>query len=553
MRIRWFPALLLAASLAAQPGLAAGDLKSQAEEAFRNDRYPEAIELYRKILADSPRDTFALKRLALILSWENRLDESIDAYQRLVALDPSDDEAKRELAKIESWDGRFSASEEHYRNLIQAHPSDASLKLSLAEILAWQGKMKEARAIYQPLIDAKDHAVEAAAGMGDVAAWEGKLEEAARWYRQVLKADPNNEKASIGLARVHHEQGKDRIAVMEVDRAVEKFPKSREAKKAHREIHDPLRPFLAASFDRILDTDSNDLKVSRLDFDVHTDPQSTIDVVLSHYDAAFRCDVAGHCPGVLAGAPPPATVVNRDADTQGDALAVLYATRFSDILFLNGRIGADRQESFDGDDLTRLVGGASFDVYPIQNMGFGGSVSRESLFDTARLIDEHLRLHAINGRYDWRITPRWRWRVSAQHAWFSDDNERNVGSTSLEWSVPLPRPRLRLIYSSRWLAYDRDLDDGYFDPRRFWANLLTASVAGDFRHRSFYYSADVTGGFQTINSGDRDSVFGFELLGGWNASRHLAFEATYGKTNYAQQIATGFESHHYGFLLKIIF
>jgi len=519
MRSRWIPALLLIASLSATPLFAAGHLNAQAEEAFRNDRYPEAIELYKKIVAIEPRDTFSLKRLALILSWENRLDESIAAYRQLLEVDPSDDDAK----------------------------------LGLAEVLAWRGKMKEARAIYQPLIDAKDHAVEAAAGMADVAAWEGNLDEAARRYRQVLKADPGNEKAALGLARVHHWQGKDRIAVMEADQALENFPDSKEAKKVHREIHDPLRPALSLSFDRILDTDSNDLSVSRAGMNIHADPQSTVDFIYSRHDARFRCDVAGHCPGVLSGSPPPATVVNRDVETRGESVAAVYATRFSDVLYLNGRIGADRQESFDGNDLTRVTGSASLDVYPIQAMGFGGSVTRESLFDTARLIDGHIRMHTMNGRYDWRFAPRWRWRVGAGHAWFSDDNERNLAYTSVEWQVPVPRPRFRLTGSSRWLSYDRNLDSGYFDPRRYWANLLTASVAGDFHRRTFYYSADVTGGFQTIDSADRDSVFGYELLAGWNVSRRLAFEATYGRTNYAQQIATGYESHHYGCLLRIVF
>jgi len=553
MRSRWIPALLLIASLSATPLFAAGHLNAQAEEAFRNDRYAEAIELYKQIVAIEPRDTFSLKRLALILSWENRLDESIAAYRQLLEADPSDDEAKRELAKVLAWAGRFADSEAIFHELIRAHPDDATLKLGLAEILAWQGDMKNARAIYQSLINAKDHAVEAAAGMADVAAWEGNLEEAARRYRQVLKADPGNEKAALGLARVHHWQGKDRLAVMEADRALEDFPDSKEAKKVHREIHDPLRPALSLSFDRILDTDSNDLSVSRAGMSLHADPQSTVDFVYSRYDARFRCDIAGHCPGVLSGSPLPDTVVNRDVETRGDSLAAVYATRFSDVLYLNGRIGADRQESFDGSDLTRVVGGASMDVYPIQSMGFGGSVTRESLFDTARLIDGHLRMHTVNGRYDWRFAPRWRWRVSAQHAWFSDDNERNLAYTSVEWQVPVPRPRFRLTGSSRWLSYDQDLDSGYFDPRRYWANLLTASVAGDFHQRAFYYSAEVTGGFQTVDSADRDSVFGYELLAGWNISRRLAFEATYGRTNYAQQIATGYESHHYGCLLRIVF
>src|SRR5437867_1058840 len=112
-RCKWSPALLGVLVFFLTPAFlpAQEDLRAKAEEAFRNDRYPEAIVLYQKIVAESPKDAFSLKRLALVLSWENRLDESIAAYHRLLEADPSDDEARRELAKIEGWAGRYSESE----------------------------------------------------------------------------------------------------------------------------------------------------------------------------------------------------------------------------------------------------------------------------------------------------------------------------------------------------------------------------------------------------------------------------------------------------------
>src|SRR5262245_38590073 len=97
--------LLLAAiivlALGAGAIFAQEDLKAQADDAHRNYRYPEAIAVYENIVASNPDDTFALKRLALLYSWDNRLEESIADYQKVLAVVPKDDEARRGLAKID--------------------------------------------------------------------------------------------------------------------------------------------------------------------------------------------------------------------------------------------------------------------------------------------------------------------------------------------------------------------------------------------------------------------------------------------------------------------
>ena len=570
-RNRLFLAAILLLALGAGPLLAQSDLSAQAEDAFRNDRYPEAIALYEKIVAATPNDTFALKRLGLLYSWDNRLEESIAAYQKALAADPKDDDARRQLAKINSWAGHFAAAESGYQELIRAHPDDATLKLDLAQVLAWQNQFAAARAIYQPMIDARDHAVEAALGMGDVAAWEGDLPEAERWYRQVLKADPNNERASIGLARVHHWQGKDRTAVSEAAAAVAKFPDSKEAKKVQQEINDPLRPYVSPYWNRVIDTDSNDVIQSRLTGGFHLNPQTTLDASYSHFDARFRCETAFQCVGV-----DPASL-NEEADDDGDLVQANFATRFSDILFVNAFLGAARQTGFSSNDLVSPVGGGSFDLYIAPQLGFGFGASQEALFDTAPIIDNHIRLTSVSGRIDYQFARIWRLRGSAQHGWFSDGNERNVVNAALSVRLPIQRPRLSLTYFARYLSYADDdpeeLTSGYFAPTSFFSNLLTVAVGDNLFHRRFYYSVELTGGVQKFDqlvcsdttgpdpetcdlesfSSGTDTVFGYELLAGWNIHRNLVFEAFYGSSDYAQQVASGFESHHYGYLFKFSF
>ena len=568
-------ALLLLFAWGAAPALAQADLKAQAEEAFRNDRYPEAMALYEKIVAASPTDSFSLKRLALLYSWDNRLEESIATYQKALAVNPKDDDARRELAKINSWAGHYAAAESGYQELIRAHPEDTTLKLDLARMLAWQNKFDAARALYQPLVEAHDHALEAAVGLGDVAAWEGDLPEAEKWYRQVLKADPDNQQAALGLARVHHWQGKDRMAVSEAERAVAKFPDNKEAKKVLQEIQDPLRPYVTPYWNRTIDTDSNDVILSRLTGGFHIDPQTTLDASYSHFDAKFRCETGSQCQGISS------LTLPEEADDEGDLVQARFATRFSDILFINANLGASRQEGFESNELVQAVGGGSFDLYIAPKFGFGFGASHEALFDTARIIDNHIRLTSLDGRLDYSFAGRWRLRAGAQHGWFSDGNQRNIATASVSVQLPVRRPRLSLTYLARYLSYQDDdpqeLNSGYFAPTRFFSNLLSVGVGDNLLHRRLYYQVELIGGVQEFRrllcsdpanpdpvtcappfeledpSSGSDTVFGYELLGGWNLHRNVVFEASYGWSDYAQQVASGFESHHYGFLLKISF
>src|SRR4029434_6080189 len=100
------------------------------------------------------------------------------------------------------------------------------------------------------------------------------------------------------------------------------------------------------------------------------------------------------------------------------------------------------------------------------------------------------------------------------------------------------------------------------------------SVGDNLFHRRFYYSVDLTGGVQKFDhlvcndtsldqnpatcpleqsSSGTDTAFGYELLAGWNIHRNVVFEAFYGSSDYAQQVASGCESHHWGYLFKFSF
>ena len=569
MTIRFFSFLLVlalcavaAGSVVLAQGDAAADPGARAEAAFQEGRYDEAIELYTEMLETAPRDPFVLSRLARVLSWEDRLDESIEVYRRLLVLNPEDNDVRAAMARVYGWDGRYGEAEEAWHEVIRRDPGNAEYRIGLAELLGWQGRYDESRAIYQELIDQKDHAIEAGVGMGDVASWQGKLAEATRWYRRVLAADEDNEKAAVGLARVYHWQGLDRAALNQAESAVERFPKSREALKIHEEIRDSLRPVLTPTFDRTLDNDTNDLKVSRLAFSMHTDPQTSLTILLAHHDASFRCRsqktgaADDLCPSVISSVSPPkeSTIATTDAQQ----VAGLYSTRIGTFLTLDGRLGAEKMNRFDGGSRTSLSGAAMASVTPEENWGVSGGLTREALTDTARLIHNNVHVDAVTANAWWRFAEHWTLRGGAQRGSFSDGNDRNVGSGSLEYRFFIPHPRLTLGVATRYVAYANPEDlprvpVGYFSPDSLWSYVATASLADSFWQKRIYWAADLQAGQQDITEdGDRnDDLFSWNLLLGWNVTDDVAAEAHFGRSDYAQQTASGFESEHYGFLVRI--
>jgi len=549
--------LVMAAALLAGattlPAVAQDDLRAQAEEAWRQERHADAIDLYRRIVEQSPDDAFSKKRLALLLSWNDRLDESIALYREILKANPQDEEAKRELAKVLAWEGQYGESEALLDELLRARPDDPDLLLRRAEVLSWHGKYVESRRGYLVLISRNERVADASLGLGNLSLWEGDLPGAEKWYARALAADHADTRARVGIARSWHARGLTREALSELDLVPPGSTGAREASRLREQIAVDTRTSASISFAPYSDTDDNDLDTWRASGTLFVDPQSIVTATYFRYEADSNCAFTALCDpgGPLA--------PGQRFGNHADRILGSYRGRISRGVSVGGRLGAVRRSFFEGGSSTDLEGAAEVTLYPDVDLSYGFAYSVEPILATAPLIENGIRFDTLSGSASYAFAELWQLRGEISHSWVNDDNGRNAAFGSVGVRLPFGHPRTHIVFSSRALAYDENPETGYFSPELLWTNLITATVADETRQRRFYYAADLSFGFQEIklnpeglapgDDGNRgtDRVFGWNLLAGVNFSDHLSLEASYGESDMAQQTATGFE-YRQGFL-----
>ena len=78
-----------------------------------------ANSLFEGIVANDPAPpSIAVFRLATLRSWDNRLDESVALYRRYIAQEPRDAEGRLALARTLAWGGHYASAIAIYDTLI---------------------------------------------------------------------------------------------------------------------------------------------------------------------------------------------------------------------------------------------------------------------------------------------------------------------------------------------------------------------------------------------------------------------------------------------------
>jgi Flp pilus assembly protein TadD len=79
--------------------------------ALRQQRFDEAIDLFRRGSAARPGDASALVSLGIAYASTGRLDEAIAAFEKAVAMDPKNPHAQQNLARARAMRARQSQFE----------------------------------------------------------------------------------------------------------------------------------------------------------------------------------------------------------------------------------------------------------------------------------------------------------------------------------------------------------------------------------------------------------------------------------------------------------
>ena len=136
-----------------------GEALVRANESLASpERYPEAIRLYREILAADPGHREARLWLALVLAWKGDLPESLSELAVLRERHPDDLEILVNQGEVLSWSGAYAESLSAFEAVLRERPDDARALRGIARVHRWSGNDWDAIQAYQRALALEDDA-----------------------------------------------------------------------------------------------------------------------------------------------------------------------------------------------------------------------------------------------------------------------------------------------------------------------------------------------------------------------------------------------------------
>lgn len=214
--------------------------------------------------------------------------------------------------------------------------------------------------------------------------------------------------------------------------------------------------------------------------------------------------------------------------------------RISEAWEINSRLGSDRVDLGTGGGYTRFVHSTWVTWWPSDLLRFDLSAGRMT-FDSLRALDLGLTARTLGLSADIVPDERRRASVRVERADISDRNRRDRQQLSAEQRVSLS---LGAWVGARWTAFsfDRQLDNGYFNPRRLHSPQVTFRMSprrlDDDRWDIALESA---WGREYAEPGGTQPAWEFGAIGGVRLARDWRLQAGWRRFSTRTSALSGFE------------
>lgn len=480
--------------------------------------YGQSIDALQKSLTsavDRGSQAKLNKQLGDALVAEDKLDQAAQAYMKALAADRNSfSPAERlRMAIYLSWADRLHDSEAELRFLLAQDPKNVPARTHLARVLSWSGDLNQALAQADlALRESPDHK-DALLVRADALQWQGRYLEALPIYRSIVARD-NDFDARVGLARSQLALG-DRLGALENLDALKptNARQKREFGRLDESVRRETRPLFETRYNYYRDSDRNRLDRYGLGGNFWIGNQK-YGLDYRHTDARDR---------------------TRDNRSE-DFLVTLYS-RLTDRFSAGAGLGFTQLA--DGNTSTFPAGHIRLDAKLFRGSA-GVNVLRESLTDTAELIENRIRATHVGLYLNQPLTDRFSVYAGYRYRSFSDGNHANELQLVSQYALVLA-PRLVIGHRFRFLDFHTQSGSGYFDPNNYIANRAFSSLY--YENRFFYTYLEGYFGYQTFR---RDGLASDELIHGGAGSigvkplPGLAIEVNAEGGNFAAGATSGF-------------
>jgi tetratricopeptide (TPR) repeat protein len=120
------------------------DLIQAANAAYKNNNYPLAETLYKKVLDRDPKNVSVRNQLGYALLQQEKTDEAIAVFREQTKLNPFDENAYNQLGRVFWQQQKYAEAEASFRKQIEVTPLDKLAHGNLGQMLVEWRKYKEA-------------------------------------------------------------------------------------------------------------------------------------------------------------------------------------------------------------------------------------------------------------------------------------------------------------------------------------------------------------------------------------------------------------------------
>lgn len=177
---RWDDAIRLhRAAITAEPGRADLWIRIADIEARRGNM-TACIAALQQGAAAAPASADMYFRLSQAYSTAGQPNAALSAIEGALALDPTSDTYQRARATLATWTGDYARAQDSYRRLAALHADDADIALGYARVSAWSGDTNEAVAQYERYLTSHPESGDAWIELARAESWRGNYGAAVR-------------------------------------------------------------------------------------------------------------------------------------------------------------------------------------------------------------------------------------------------------------------------------------------------------------------------------------------------------------------------------------
>jgi tetratricopeptide (TPR) repeat protein len=427
------------------------------------------------------------------------LDRAADAYIQALDLDReafSADERVR-MAIYLSWADRLTPAERELRAVLAADKGNRAAHIHLARVLSWKGDLRDAVEEADTVLRKSPGNREALQIKADALQWQGDLRTAIPIYRSLLEKQDDFD-TRLGLSQSHL-TARDRTSAEQTSRSLSPSTANQKNRFARfQESFDAaFRPKLDARYVRFSDSDDNRLDRYSIspsfwlgNFEIgaffrHTEAKDDL-----RYKRAEEASLRAY------------TNINETFGIGGN-LGLAHFSRGVSSTYPTGELRLD----------------AAF-----AGARIGVNITREALTDSAELIENGIRATFAGVQWTQNITDRLSFVSAYRYGTISDSNHLHDGRLTSQYIVWM-NPKISVGHRFRYVNFQRQSGGGYFDPNDYYSNRGFVSVY--LERGKFYGFTDVFVGQQAFKRNGvatKDPVYGGSASLGVKPTRNLAVE-----------------------------